>query len=346
MASAKRLNSGNWNVQVYSHKDENGKRVYMSFTGATKQEAEMMAARYAAGKVRNTSTGMTVEMAIEKYISAKTGVLSASTIRSYRNLQKKYYKEIAKTSIIKLTNYDIQMMIAAYSESGLKPKTVKNINILLMAAINFVAPEIKFKVDLPRIPKNTKPSPKNADVAILFRMASDWMKKCIALAAFGGMRRGEIAALKYKDIEGDVIHVHSAYAMDENNKWIHQDVTKEECSDRYVRLPHQVIELLGTGLPEDYIIGYNPNTISKMYNKLRTRAGIDKSIRFHDLRHYFASIGAVLNIPDTYLADFGGWSHSSPVMKEVYQGQITDIAEGYSRKMTDYFSQNVISKAK
>lgn len=346
MASAKRLKSGNWNVQVYSHKDENGKRVYMSFTGATKQEAEMMAARYAAGKVRNTSTGMTVELAIEKYISAKTGVLSASTIRSYRNLQKKYYKEIAKTSIIKLTNYDIQTMISSYSENGLKPKTVKNINILLMAALNFVAPEIKFQVDLPRIPKRPKTSPKNQDVQMLFKMAWPWMQKCIALAAFGGMRRGEIAALTYKDIEGDVIHVHSAFAMDEDNKWVHQDVPKEEYSDRYVRLPHQVIELLGTGQPDDYIIGYNPNTISKMYNRLRNRAGVDKSIRFHDLRHYFASIGAVLNIPDTYLADFGGWSHSSPVMKDVYQNQITDIAEGYKNKMNEYFTNNVINQAK
>jgi len=339
MASAKKLPSGAWRVRVYSHTDDTGKKIYESFTGSTKQEAEMKAAKFANSKMRNNSTGITVEKAIDNYITAKTGVHSASTTRSYRDMQKKYYKEIAKINIAKLSNYDIQTMISSYStQEHLSPKTIKNINTLLMAALKFHAPEMKFSVDLPRIPRVTKPSPKNDDVQKLFRLASDWLKKCIALAAFGGMRRGEIAALKYKDIEGDTIYVHSAFAMDENQKWIHQDVPKEECSNRYVKLPHKVIELLGTGLPDDYIIGYNPNTISKMYNKLRTRAGVDKSIRFHDLRHYYASIGAILNIPDTYLADFGGWSHNSPVMKDVYQGKIADISEGYSRKMTDYFT--------
>lgn len=340
MATAKKLPSGNWRVKVYSHKDENGKNVYMSFTASTKQQAEMKAAQFANKKIRDDSAGMTVARAIDGYIKAKDGVLSPSTIRSYIDLQRNYYKEIADVQIAKLTNEQVQLMISGLT--GMRsPKTIKNIYALLTASIAFYSSDIKFNVTLPSTSKKTEKAPLNDDVRILFKMASQWMKICIALAAFGGLRRGEIASLKYKDVSDDTVLIHSDMVMDKDKKWIYKEIPKTKSSVRFVRLPKEVIALLGTGDPEEYIVKYNPNTISKMFIKLRDRMGVD--VRFHDLRHYYASIGAVLNIPDVVLADFGGWRHDSPVMKNVYQGKITDIAEGYSKKMNDYFS-DIINK--
>ena len=343
MANAKQLPSGNWRVKVFSHTDANGKRVYMSFTASTRTQAEMQASKWANNKHRTSGAGKTVRQAIEDYITARTPVLSPATIRSYRNLQKKYYKELAEKDVNKLNNVDVQTMINNLI-GQVSEKSIKNIYTLFTASIKFYSKDIAFDVILPEKEIQNdisavigKAVPTNDDVKLLFQMASEWMKKCIALAAFSGMRRGEIAALKYKDILRDKgkIFVHTAYAMDENNEWVIK-TPKTEGSLRLVNVPAEVIELLGDGDPEEFIIKYNPNTISKMFIKLRNRLGVD--IRFHDLRHYYASIGAVLNIPDVVLADFGGWRHDSPVMKNIYQDKITDIAEGYSKKMNDYFS--------
>ena len=50
MATAKRLPSGSYRVQVYSHTDSTGRRHYESFTAPTKREAEMLAAEWANKK--------------------------------------------------------------------------------------------------------------------------------------------------------------------------------------------------------------------------------------------------------------------------------------------------------
>ena len=60
-------------------------------------------------------------------------------------------------------------------------------------------------------------------------------------------------------------------------------------------------------------------------------------MRFHALRHYFASIGAVIGIPSTYLSDFGGWGRSSKVMQETYQGIFEADKQKYQDMMSDYF---------
>lgn len=344
MATARKLPSGSWRARAYSHTDENGKKVYMSFTASTKTQAESLASKWADNKQRTSGTTKTVKQCIEQYITVKTKALSPGTIRSYRNLQKKYYKEIENKDIYKLTNADVQAMVNNL-KGELSDKSIKNIVKFFTAVISYFEPDIKFKITYPQkeieddiSTVEDRKAPSNDDVMLLFKMASPWMKKCIALAAFcGGMRRGEIAALQYKDILRDrnKIFIHKAFTMDEHNKWVLKP-PKTEGSIRLAPVPEEVIKLLGDGDPEEFIIKYNPNTISKMFIKLKDRMGID--VTFHDLRHYYASIGAVLGIPDVVLADFGGWRHDSPVMKNVYQEKITDISEGYSKKMNDYFS--------
>ena len=85
MAKAKKLPSGNWRVQVFDYKDADGKRHYRSFTGATRREAEFMAAEWNATRPdqENTFESFTLNDAVAKYIDMKRSVLSPSTIREY-----------------------------------------------------------------------------------------------------------------------------------------------------------------------------------------------------------------------------------------------------------------------
>ena len=333
MSNAKKLPSGNYRVQVYSGRDSTGKRIMESFTAPTKEEAELLASQYAAGNKRGVRS-ITVAEAIDRYIAAKTPVLSPPTIRAYRSYQANHYAEIAHKSIHKLTTEDMQLFISSMV-GEVSPKTIANVYGLLAASVALFRPDKVFRVTLPKRKKERRESPSNDVVRSLFDAADPELQKCIALAALS-LRRGEICALKHKDLNGPYLSVHADMVMAEDGAWVYKPIPKTSDSNRIIMLPQQVTDLLGDGIDDDYIISISPSRVSDRFIKLCKRLDV-RGVRFHDLRHYFASIGAVIGIPDTYLASFGGWRPDSPVMKNVYQNVISQQADQYARQMSDFF---------
>ena len=336
MPTAKKLPSGNYRVRVYSH-TENGKRVYESFTAFTKDEAELLASEWKSKKKRRSRSDLTVYEAIQGYINAKEGVLSPSTIKGYNKMLKNNYKSIGNTKINKLTSESMQIFVSDLSRDK-SPKTVRNVYGLLVSSIGLYLPDMTFRVTLPQKCIKKEFSPSNEDVSALYERATKELKKCIALAAFGSLRRGEICALTFADLKGDTLSITKDMIQGKDNKWIVKDIPKTAASVREVRLPQKVIDLLGTGEENERIIKYkNPGSITQCFTKLRDRLNIN--IHFHQLRKFYASIGAVLGIPDTYLSDFGGWSKNSRVMKDVYQNKIVSMSDFYAEKMSDHFNK-------
>ena len=92
--------------------------------------------------------------------------------------------------------------------------------------------------------------------------------------------------------------------------------------------------MIGTGSPENFIIDIKPNAIGNAFLRLKKKLGID--IRFHDLRHYFASLAKVLDIPDNYTANLGGWRNGSKVLKDVYQNNIVSMNEMYAKRINEH----------
>lgn len=333
MAKAKKLPSGSWRVQVFSYKDAAGKNHYESFTAPTKAEAEMIAAEFKASKDRKSKHDLTVEEAVNGYIQAKDGVLSPTTIREYRKMLSRF-DMIKRTRIQKITSEEIQLWISDLARK-VSPKTVRNTYALLTASLALYSPNTTYRVTLPAKEVKRPVSPSDEAVRVLFDNASDKLKPCIALAICG-IRRGEMAALKYEDIKNGIAHIHADMVQDENKNWIYKPIPKTSGSDRFVKLTQTALNLIGEGT--GFIITwYNPNSIGQAFGRLNKRLGY--SFHLHDLRHYYASIGAILGIPDVYMADMGGWRHDSGVMKEVYQNKITSMSDYYSDKMTDHLDK-------
>ncbi len=71
MATAKKLPSGHWRVNLFIGKELDGKRKYKSFTAETKKEAEFMAAQYNLERKENKAHKFTLHEAIERYIESK-----------------------------------------------------------------------------------------------------------------------------------------------------------------------------------------------------------------------------------------------------------------------------------
>ena len=60
--------------------------------------------------------------------------------------------------------------------------------------------------------------------------------------------------------------------------------------------------------------------------------------RFHDLRHYSASIQHTLGIPDAYIMQRGGWEDDI-VLKSVYRHAMDQEQSNMNKKANIYFEQ-------
>lgn len=335
MAHARKLPSGNWRVQVYTHTDSSGKRHYESFTAPTKHQAELAAAKFKVDNDRLRSDDITVSQAVDLYIKSNEKVLSPSTINGYR-IDAKRFKAIENLRIRKLSSANIQEFINLLISDGLSPKTIRNTWGLLHSALLFSGTEQKFRVHLPAVRRKKKVAPESEQVMALFNNASHNMKIAIMLAARHSLRRGEICGLKYKDLNGDILYVHSDVVKSaDGHSWIHKDIPKTSDSNREVYLSEKDLELIGEGEPESYIVPLVPNSIGTNFDRLKKRTGVN--IRFHDLRVYFASISAAMGIPEVFTASQGGWKQNSQVLRDSYKKPISSINEGYARKLNDYF---------
>lgn len=333
MAKAKKLPSGNWRVNAYSHTDENGKQHRVSFTAPTKAEAEMKAAQYANSKKRLSYTDLTVGEAIDRYITAKEAVLSPSTIRGYDRMRKNDYKFIEKKRIKNLSSEDMQLFVSNLAQTK-SPKSVRNAYGLLTASIALYAPDMHFNVTLPAKQKKRPVSPTDDAIRALYDAAYPRLKLCISFAMCG-IRRGEMCAFTYEDLSNGIIHIDKDMVKDKYGQWIIKPRPKTEDSDRYVTLPPFVLDQIGQGTGR--IITITPNSITRQFIKYRNKLGL--SLTFHDIRHYFASSASVLGIPDIYTADMGGWNRNSSAMKSIYQNNITSMSEYYANKMNNHLTK-------
>lgn len=339
MSKPNKLPSGSWRIRVYSYTDTDGKKHYESFTASTKEEVKMLAAQFSNNKEIRRSEDITVHDAVSLYIESNSAVLSPSTIRGYYANAKKM-TSIDNLKIRRLTSIDVQTFINDLTKRGSAPKSIKNIYGLLRSALTFCGIDKRFMVHLPTTPKKPKYSPEDEQIITLYQKASQKMKICISLAAFHSLRRGEISALKYADLKGRELYVHSDMVRGVNG-WVHKETPKTDASNRIVYLNDTELELIGSGSPNDYIIGIVPAGITKNFSALCNRCGI--KMRFHDLRGYFASVAAQF-MPDFYLSNLGGWREGSKVLKDSYQKPVVSIKEGYANKLNEHFEEMIRKK--
>lgn len=336
MPKAKKLPSGSWRVQVYTHTDSYGKKHRESFTASTKAEAEMLAAQFMNDTDRARTADVTVKEAVESYISSNTEVLSPSTIDGY-NKDKKRFEPIDNLKIRKLTSQDIQLFLSDLTAKGLAPKTVKNTWGLLRSSLTFMGVTKDFAIHLPSNHKKPVYAPSEQEIQVLYDQSKLKMKKAIMLGCHS-LRRGEVSALKYGDLNGNTLLVHSDMVRSADGKdWVIKPTPKTSDSYREVHLSDEEVKLLGSGAPDEYIVGLVPSSIGTNFYNVCKRNNI--TMHFHELRGYYASIAVVLKVPDIYTSMMGGWKKNSSVLKEHYQKPIVSIKDGYANKINEHLDK-------
>lgn len=331
-------------------KGSDGKYHYKRFTGHSNtsekkalEDAKRQAERWKALHAEDdTPAAMTLRQACEAYIQSKDAVLSPATIRGYKIIVKNRLTGLMSCRIADLTQSQIQREINAEAKKY-SPKTVHNDHGFLAAVLAMHRPHFTLHTRLPEKQQKAPHVPSNSEIEILLKNIAAHdpeLHKALLLAAFGSLRRSEICALLPEDISGNIVRVSKAVVLNDKNQYVVKDTTKSEAGTRLVTMPEEVIARLVPAEGASRIVDYFPRSITKRFSTAVRQAGLEH-FRFHDLRHYQASILHAMGVPDQYIMARGGWK-TDATLKNVYRHQMDDkrqeVEDGICKYFTDKFN--------
>ncbi|MTI61692.1 MAG: site-specific integrase [Firmicutes bacterium] len=329
MSIIKRNGKWQVSVEV-GHDPVTGKRKRKYGTAETKKEAKILEAKlikkYQKG-ITVDGSKITLAEHLREWLKEDCTDLAPRTYASYKMIIEKHLipalgqlkmNEINTKHIMSYQNYKLEEG-RVKGKGGLSNRTVQYHHRVLSRALKvavrwqIIESNPCQSVDAPSVRKPDIEEIKSADLEKLFMVAKDtWFFEIFLIAIYTGMRRGEIIGLRWKDIdfEKEEIKVRQQAQHIHNEGVIIREL-KSDAAAREIGIPSFLIKLLkkikaeqseiklglgGKYNDNDLVFCYgdgsprNPQGITKKFNVLLDEAGIDKSYRFHDLRHTYATL--------------------------------------------------------
>lgn len=196
------------------------------------------------------------------------------------------------------------------SGGSLSAKSVRDIGVLLKGALRFAAREFQFYCDALNVPLPAAKKPRIepfsawelAQIGKALLPSANHKNAGILLSANGGLRLGEVCALRVSDIDfqnGTVRIERAAQRIRQNgNTRLIVQTPKSESSVRIVPLPEDMMIFLKkavSGLPENaYLLTgrsdkpMEPRNYQYYFESVLRRCGLKKRC-YHTLRHSYAT---------------------------------------------------------
>lgn len=356
------LPSGNIRKKVYSHSepcfDKAGKpiidektqkikykKIYVSITGNSVTEVNRKVQDFKQNKkLHQAPHELTLYDAIDKYILTSDAVLSPSTIRGYRTIQRNAFKmlmfkklsDLNATMLREAVNEESKRKVQ-YKDTSVTPKTVANEYGLIEAVLHVYAPAVDTAVKLPQITHNQH---ELSTPDVIFELVKGTnIELPVLLAMWLSFTASEIVGLtKSKSIssDGNFITIKEVIVNDEHNKPVVKNKGKQPTRDRTLRIPDYIKELIDK-VETDRLVPITVNALSKRWAKLVSKSDIPK-MTFHDLRHVNASVMTMLKIPNKYAQERGGWK-TDHIMKSVYQQTFSEERMLVDHRIDDYMQE-------
>lgn len=335
----RKLSSGNYFIQLRL----NGVSVPVTASTAREctYEAQLIKAEHKAGKRQiKAADSLTLSEAYKKYIEAKSGVLSPSTIAGYKRLACNTFQGLMKTPVSELTNEAIQIEISNMAKNKKSPKYIRNAEGLLSAVLKLYRPDFRMSVFMPQKLKQEPRRVTDEEITKIIAMVKGTdIELPILMALWMGMRMSEIRGAQYGDIKDHRLHIQRAIVLDDARK----DAVKPPktfSGDRWIDIPDYIETLVGTcEVEKAHLVPLTAQTIYKRFVKLQETNGIPHC-KFHDLRHANAAVMVRLGIESKYAQERNGWS-SDRMYKQVYAYTMDDEMSKASKAINTYFANKI-----
>ena len=239
---ARKLPSGKWFCRVRI----NGQDI--SITRDTEKEAvaEAMAIKYGIKEAekKTAKKQKTLEEAINEYIDRRKGFKSPSTIYAYESYKKQRFQSMMDANVYTTTDDQWQAAIRREAK-GLSPKYIKNVWMLLSAAI-YETTGRRPKVTLPEREYNEKPYLDPDQIEVFVAAIKGESVEIAALLELSSLRRSEMLALRWDkiDTKKGIIYVHGARVAGEGGKLVHKKQNKNDSSRRTVPIIPPLMDAL------------------------------------------------------------------------------------------------------
>lgn len=387
MAHIRKLKNGTWQAAVYvgtsAELDKKGKpkKIYEYITCDSERECKLKSKELELDIENRTYSNlwkMNFAVWSKKWMDLNFPNLSPSTQVSYKMYIETHFIPFFKRFQLKdIKEMHIKEYINKKLKDGLSASTVRK-HFFVLSNIMDEALKIKSPcrdIDPPKL-KKYKPEILSEEGFSLFRNAlkGTWDEIPLLLAAYCGMREGEIFALKWDDID----QTNCTITIDENraislNGYTDKD-PKSENGIRIIAAPKLIFDLIEKHRVtqkkiSNYLFTMRPDSYSDRFGKLidrhndaikKIRSGkkfIDDyyvkfehkrkvqfnpqkkplpDVRFHDLRHYHATILHKHGVSDQYAAERLG--HDIIVLKKIYQHLELDTKKALDEKVKEIFN--------
>jgi integrase len=325
-----------------------GKRKQLRKRYATEKEARAALDAVRGEVSRGTyvhPTKITLAEACEDWLAAKHG-LKPSTLHGHRVNLAAAMAELGEIEVQKLTKRNIDDLVTTLRAGGLpsptgkvrKPWSARSINYMLglLSAVlkdqmrqGQVVRNVAELVD--RIPADPKP-PDTFTPTELQKVLDHIEADRYAIAwqlALTGLRRGEVAGLRWKDIDLDARTLQISSTRLRFGKNVVEDTPKSRAGRRTLPIPDHLAATLRSAraiqaadrlaLGEEYeASGFvvvnelgealSPHALTSRWARMLKAAGV-RHIRLHDARH---TCGTLMHLQDVPIAVISAWlGHSS-----------------------------------
>lgn len=344
---ARKLKSGTWFIQLRLGGES------IPVTGKTEREcikqAEYLKSQYLVGKREKPEEPEpeppapqklpTLGEAVDAYIARRAGVLSPATVRSYKIVRKNRFQDHMDTDI---SNIDWQLLINHEAKSCAS-KTLKNAWGLVSSAVA-ESTGTRPKVLLPQLVQRERPFLEPEQIRPFIDAVKDTNIAIPSLLALSSLRRSELLALTWKnvDLKKKLIHVSGSAVPNDENQLVYRKENKNRSSNRIVpiMIDELYIALKATKktTADELVVSVPPNALWARINAVCEKAGLPK-VGVHGLRHSFVSLCYHLGVPEKIVMQIGGWSDFE-TMRKIYTHIARSDVSKYTKSIENFFSGN------
>lgn len=334
------LPSGAYNCYLRI-KDANGVTQNISITDADYKTVEAKAIAIKSGIVQaEKSAGQlpTLGKAIDNYIAERSNILSPSTIRGYRKIQRCRFQSYMNRN---LSAFNDRLCLRMVNEETLlcSPKTLRN-------AWSFVATVIenetgkRYSVPLPKSKKVPHAFLDFQQIKVFVLAIQGTSLEIPALLALNSLRRSEIYGLRWEDVDlvSGTVTINGAVVVGENEERIYKDTAKNDTSSRTIEIIiPRLLDLMKEADKSKPIVSFSPDTLLRQVNRVCEQNNLPK-VGVHGLRHSFASLAYHLRIPKEIAREIGGWKNDI-VMDDIYTHLAAADVNEHRERLKSFYAE-------